>query len=287
MLDRELIRRQPDFVRAGIQRKGLDASIVDAFLSVDSDWRAARTKQDAALAESNKISKSIGALMAQGKRDEAEIAKTEASRLKAAIPELEAESRRLETKLRRIELEIPNLPNENVPEGKDEAENVVRREWGTKPTFGFPAKPHWEIADQHGLFDLPRGAKIAGSGFPVYTGLGARLQRALVSFCADRITGERGYSEVYPPAIVNRESLIGTGNLPKFEDDLYRTTDDLFLVPTAEVPITNLYRDEILEPARFPSDWRATPPAFGARRGRRARTRAGYSGSISSIKSRW
>lgn len=252
MLDRELVRRQPDLVRAGIQRKGLDASIVDRFLSVDTEWRAARTEQDNALAESNKISKGIGALMAQGKRDEAETAKTEASRLKAGIPALEAESRRLEAELREIELNMPNLPDVRVPDGKDETENVVRREWGTKPAFDFSARPHWEIADQHGLFDLPRGAKVAGSGFPVYMGLGARLQRALVTFLADSITEGRGYLEVYPPIIVNRESLIGTGNLPKFEDDLYRTTDDLFLVPTAEVPITNLYRDEILDAGQLP-----------------------------------
>ncbi|RYG48905.1 serine--tRNA ligase [bacterium] len=253
MLDRELIRRQPDFVRAGIERKGLDASIVDAFLAADESWRAARTKQDAALADSNRVSKGIGALMAQGKKEEAEAAKAEASRLKAAIPEIEAEARTLEAALRQIELEMPNLPNENVPDGKGENDNVVRRVVGNLPTFdGFTPKPHWEIADQHGLFDLPRGAKIAGSGFPVYMGLGARLQRALVSFYADSITFERGFQEVYPPIVVNRESLVGTGQLPKFEEDLYRTTDDLFLVPTAEVPITNLYRDEILDASALP-----------------------------------
>ncbi|RYG23325.1 serine--tRNA ligase, partial [bacterium] len=132
-----------------------------------------------------------------------------------------------------------------VPEGKDETENVVVREWGTKPEGEF--KPHWEIAESLGLLDLPRGAKISGSGFAVYTGLGARLQRALFTFMIDHQTSRNGYQEVYPPYLVNSASLIGTGNLPKFEEDLYKADDDLYLIPTAEVPLTNLYRDEIVD----------------------------------------
>ncbi len=246
MLDRELIRRDPDFVRAGIRKKRLDPSVVDAFLQVDSSWRAVKTQLDEKAAESNRISKSIGQLIGQGKKEEAEAAKATTASLKSEISGLEAQERELEQSLRETELQLPNLPHESIPDGDDETANVLVREWGTKPTFSEAPKPHWEIADAHNLLDLPRGAKITGSGFVVYTGKGARLQRALFNFMVDHQTLTNGYKEIYPPFLVNRASLIGTGNLPKFEEDLYKVDDDLYLIPTAEVPVTNLYRDEIL-----------------------------------------
>lgn len=246
MLDRELIRRDPDLVREGIRRKRLDASVVDTFLQIDTDWRSVKTQLDEKAAESNRISKSIGQLIGQGKKEEAEAAKAQTSSLKAAIGELEGKERELEQSLREVELLLPNLPHESIPDGDDETANVMVREWGEKPTFAEPPKPHWEIAEGLGLVDLPRGAKITGSGFVVYTGQGARLQRSLFNFMVDHQTMKNGYQEIYPPFLVNRASLIGTGNLPKFEDDLYKVDDDLYLIPTAEVPVTNLYRDEIL-----------------------------------------
>lgn len=252
MLDRELIRKQPDLVRHGIQRKRLDSSIVDEFLSVDSEFRRIATETGNAQAEMNQVSKSIGMLMAQGKKDEAETAKAQASELKKRVSELEAEQREIEAKLFEIELEFPNLPHDSVPDGDDETQNPVVREWGEKPTFGFEPKPHWEIADQHRMIDLARGAKITGSGWVVYRGVGAKLQRALFNFMVDFQTGNNGYEEIYPPFVVNRESLIGTGNLPKFEDELYKTQDDFYLIPTAEVPVTNLYREEILDATQLP-----------------------------------
>lgn len=252
MLDRELIRKQPDLVRHGIQRKRLDSSIVDEFLSVDSEFRRIATETGNAQAEMNQVSKSIGMLMAQGKKDEAEAAKVQASELKKRVSELEAEQREIEAKLFEIELEFPNLPHDSVPDGDDETQNPVVREWGEKPTFGFEPKPHWEIADQHRMIDLARGAKITGSGWVVYRGVGAKLQRALFNFMVDFQTGNNGYEEIYPPFVVNRESLIGTGNLPKFEDELYKTQDDFYLIPTAEVPVTNLYREEILDATQLP-----------------------------------
>jgi seryl-tRNA synthetase len=252
MLDRELIRKSPDVVRQGIQRKRLDASIVDEFLSIDAEFRRVTTETGNAQAEANQIAKSIGALMGQGKKEEAEAAKAKAAELKKQVGELEAAQRELEDRLRAVELELPNLPHESAPDGDDESQNPVIREWGTKPTFDFTPKPHWDIADQHQLFDLPRGAKITGSGWVVYTGLGAKLQRALFNFMIDFQTEKNGYGEIYPPFVVNRDSLIGTGNLPKFEDDLYKTQDDFFMIPTAEVPVTNLYRDEILDAAQLP-----------------------------------
>jgi len=246
MLDRDLIRREPHTVKAGIERKHLDASIVDDFLETDSAWRAAKTELDEKTAESNRISKSIGQLIGQGKKDEADAAKAQTADLKRAIGLLESEERDLEAQLRAIELQIPNLPHASIPDGRDENDNVVVREWGTKPTFAEEPKAHWDIAESLKLLDLPRGAKISGSGFAVYTGQGARLQRALFNFMVDHQTLRNGYQEIYPPFIVNRASLIGTGNLPKFEEDLYKVDDDLYLIPTAEVPVTNLYRDEIL-----------------------------------------
>jgi seryl-tRNA synthetase len=251
VLDRELIRHQPDFVRAGIARKGLDASIVDSFLKLDEEFRRVRTSTGDLQAESNRVSKSIGQLMGQGKREEAEAAKEQAKVLKDQVAVNEAREREVEAALIDLELQFPNLPHESVPDGADETQNVVLREWGSKPDVPS-AKPHWEIADELGLLDLGRGSKITGSGFVVYRGWGAKLQRALFNFMVDFQADQNGYEEIYPPYLVNRASLVGTGNLPKFEDDLYRTTDDLFLIPTAEVPITNLYRDEILSADDLP-----------------------------------
>jgi seryl-tRNA synthetase len=252
MLDRDLIRQNPDLVRQGIARKGLDASAVDAFLEADSAWRSTVLDLERKQAEMNRISKSIGHLMAQGKRDEAEAAKGQTRELKEALAREEPQEKELEARLREIELLLPNLPHESVPDGKDENDNPVVREWGEKPSFDFQPLAHWDIAEKLGLLDLPRGAKIAGSGFAVYTGLGARLQRALFTYMLDVQTGRHGYHEIYPPYLVNRASLVGTGNLPKFEDDLYKADEDLYLIPTAEVPVTNLYRDEILGPEVLP-----------------------------------
>ncbi|MBV6459534.1 MAG: Serine--tRNA ligase [Fimbriimonadaceae bacterium] len=251
MLDRQLLREQPEFVRQQCLRKGIEAPI-DEFTRIDAEWRTQKHALDEMLARSNAISKTIGHLMAQGKREEAEAAKGETAALKAQIQALEQQVRDLEAALSEIELKFPNLPHESVPDGADPEDNVVVRTFAEPPTFEWEAKPHWEIGEELGLIDLARGAKIAGSGFPVYTGWGARLQRALISFMIDHQTQNNGYREVFPPYIVNTASLVGTGNLPKFEEDLYKVDDGLYLIPTAEVPVTNLYRDEILEAWQLP-----------------------------------
>lgn len=257
MLDRELIRKNPDLVRQGLLRKKTDPSIVDQFLEIDAEFRRVKTETGNAQAEANQIAKSIGQLMGQAQKDpskkeEAEAAKAKAGALKGRVAELEALEREIEAKLHEVELELPNLPHESVPDGNDENDNPVVRTWGEKPSFDFEPKAHWDIAEQHKMIDLARGAKITGSGWVVYTGVGAKLQRTLFNFMVDHQTSVNGYEEIYPPFVVNRESLIGTGNLPKFEDDLYKTQDDFFLIPTAEVPVTNLYRDEILEASQLP-----------------------------------
>ena len=246
MLDRQLLREQPDFVRRGAVRKGIDVDI-DRWLALDTEYRKVRTELNEKQAEQNRISKEIGNLMGQGKRDEAEAAKASVSALKAAVAEGEQRERELEADLRALDLTFPNLPHESVPDGKDSSENPVVRTWGEPGKFDVQPQAHWEVAERLQLVDLPRATKISGSGFAVYTGWGARLQRALISYMIDHQTLKRGYREVFPPYIVVRQSLIGTGQLPKFEDDLYAVGEDEFLIPTAEVPVTNLYRDEILD----------------------------------------
>ncbi|MCW5936794.1 MAG: serine--tRNA ligase [Fimbriimonadaceae bacterium] len=262
MLDRNFVRQNLDLVKAGAKRKGVDAP-VDEFLRIDAEFRSVKHEADEAKAEMNRISKSIGMLMGQGKKDEAEAAKAQTGELKGRIGELDARERDLEHRLHEVELKFPNLPHESVPDGVGADDNVPVRLWGDPPTFAEPPKPHWEIAEEHGLIDFERASKISGSGFAVYTGAGAKLHRALIQFMLDHQTLNRGYTEVYPPALVTGESLVGTGNLPKFEDDLYRCgTDDLYLIPTAEVPVTNLLRDEILDREHLPVKYAAFTPCF-------------------------
>lgn len=261
MLDRDLIRRHPDLVRAGASRKRIEAP-VDDFLRVDAAWRAERAELETKQAELNTASKSIGALMAQRKVEEANAAKAAAKDLSASIPVHSERARVLELELAELELAFPNLPHDSVPDGPDESANVVVRTWGEPPHFESPPPPHWEIADRLRLFDLPRGAKVAGSGFPLYVGAGAKLQRALAAFMIDLQVERNGYTELYPPQIVNRASLVGTGNLPKFEEELYKCDEDLYLIPTAEVPITNFYRDEILEGSDLPIRYAGVSACF-------------------------
>ncbi|MFI5385199.1 MAG: serine--tRNA ligase [Fimbriimonadales bacterium] len=248
MLDRNLIRRDPDAVKTGAKRKGIDVdAAVDDWIKTDASWRALSVDLQAKQAEMNQISKSIGMLMGQGKKDEAEAAKSQTRDLKESIGAGEQQERDLESRLHDLELGFPNIPHETVPEGLTADDNKVVREWGEQPKFAEQPQAHWDVAARLGLLDLPRGAKISGSGFALYTGLGARLQRSLFGWMIDHQTLRNGYREIYPPYMVNAASLIGTGQLPKFEEDLYKAEEDLYLIPTAEVPVTNIYRDEILD----------------------------------------
>lgn len=251
MLDRALIRKEPELVRAGARRKGVDAP-VDEFLATDEKWRKVKHELDVKNGEMNQASKSIGALIGQGKKDEAEAAKKQTAELKAAIQALESQERDLEAELHRIELLFPNLPHESVPDGNTPEQNQIVREWGEMPFFAEPPKSHVDICQELGLVNFEWGPKVSGSGFVVYTDRGARLVRALYSWMMDFQVQNNGYTEVLPPYLVSTDSLIGTGNLPKFAEDLYKTTDDLWLVPTAEVPVTNLYRDEIVDGTDLP-----------------------------------
>lgn len=261
MLDRQFIRQNPEAVRSGAARKGITAP-VDEFIELDQIRRTALYEFETVQAESNSISKSIGALMSLGKKEEADEAKARAAALKSKLPGLEERAKALEAQLHEIELKFPNLPHESVPDGTTPEENQTVREWGELPTFTEPPKSHWEIAQEHRLIDFERASKISGSGFAVYTGMGAKLHRALIQFMLDHQVQKNGYDEIYPPSLVTRESLVGTGNLPKFEEDLYKTDDGLFLIPTAEVPVTNLLRDEILDGTLLPIKYAAFSPCF-------------------------
>ncbi|HRI44050.1 MAG TPA: serine--tRNA ligase [Fimbriimonadaceae bacterium] len=261
MLDRQLLRTDPDLVRSGASRKGIEVD-VESYLRLDEEYRALLTDLQAKQAQSNQDSKAIGQLMAAGNAVAAEAAKASMKDLKAAIATGEERQRELEAKLQAMELQFPNLPHESVPDGFSEEKNQIIRDWGDIPQFDFEPKPHWDLAENLGLVDFPRASKISGSGFAVYTGWGARLQRALITFMIDHQTMQNGYAEVYPPYLVNAASLVGTGQLPKFEEDLYKADEDLYLIPTAEVPVTNLHRDEILEVYQLPMRFAAYSGCF-------------------------
>jgi seryl-tRNA synthetase len=263
VIDLRLLRSDPAQVRAALARRGdpAVATQLDDILALDARRRALVTELDQLKAERNEASRADAQLVKQkGALPPEVVAQRRA--LGERIATTEAEVRTLDDALADKTLYVPNIPLPDVPDGPASA-NVVVRSWGTPRPAGADVKPHWEIGERLGLLDLPRGAKLAGSGFPVFMGAGARLVRALLQFMLDLHTRQHGYVEVEPPFVVRREMMQGTGQLPKFADDAYHTAeDDLFLVPTAEVPLTNLYRDEILDGARLPIAHTAYTPCW-------------------------
>ncbi len=229
------------------------AEMIDQVIADDADRRAAQKELDAKLAQINQLSKSIGGLMQQGKKAEAEQAKADVAALKEATKQLSALMEAKENAMRDLLLQIPNLPKESVPEGTTAEDNVVEKMGGEMPNFdGFEPLPHWELAKKYDLIDFELGVKISGAGFPVYKGLGARLQRALINFFLDEARAA-GYLEIMPPTVVNAASGYGTGQLPDKEGQMYHAeVDDLYLIPTAEVPVTNIYRNVILNEKDLP-----------------------------------
>jgi seryl-tRNA synthetase len=226
----------------------LIAKIIDA----DKKRRATQLSLDNSLAELNTISKSIGMLMKEGKKEEAEAARSKTAQIKENNKTLEAALKDVEAEIQNMLVLIPNLPNDIVPEGTGAEDNVTVKSGGEVPELGADALPHWELAKRYDLIDFELGVKITGAGFPVYKGKGARLQRALISFFLDSAR-EAGYLEIQPPYVVNAASGYGTGQLPDKEGQMYHCTeDDLYLIPTAEVPVTNIYRDVILNEADLP-----------------------------------
>ena len=267
MLDIKLIREQTDEVKRALATVGVPAAQVDGVLAADAARRAVITEVERMRAERTEISKTVGKLAPA----ERERVVAEMRALGERIAAVEQRVAASEAAFEEAMLELPNIPHPAVPIGPDESANVVVREVGEVPHFDFPPRPHWELGTSLGLIDFERGVKISGSRFYVLTGVGARLQRALINWMVDLHVAEHGYTEVYPPAMVKRECLIGTGNLPKFGDTMYRDVeDDVWFIPTAEVPVTNMYRDEVLEPEQVPVYHVAYTPCF-----RRERMSAG------------
>jgi seryl-tRNA synthetase len=261
VIDLKRLRQDPDGSRASLLRRDPELGpTIDAILELDRQRRELLVKAETLKAERNAATEDV----ARRKRAK-EPADELMSRLKASgeeVKALDGRLREIEAALDQRALVLPNFPSELAPVGNASANRVVRT-WGEPPRLEFEPKPHWELGQMLGLFDLPTGAKLTGSGFPLFRGLGARLIRALSGFMLDLHTREHGYIEIAPPYLVNRASLTGTGQLPKFEEDLYlATADDLFLIPTAEVPVTNIHRDEILEAADLPRGYVAWTPCF-------------------------
>ena len=250
MLDIKLIREQPEFVKAGITRRGDDPTLVDEVLRLDSRRRELLGEVERLKAEKNAASKAIGKI-----KDPAERAQRIAW-MRAQddrIPELDKSTAEVESALYQLMLVLPNLPHPDVPTGTSEEDNILARTEGRPREFDFTPKPHWELGEELGIIDFERGVKLSGSRFFVLKGAGSRLQRALIAWMLDVHINRHGYTEITPPYLVKEEVLVGTGNLPKFGENLFRVKEaDLTLIPTAEVPVTNLYREEIIEPGRLP-----------------------------------
>jgi seryl-tRNA synthetase len=261
MLDIRLVREQPDRVRRGLESRGVDPIVVDRLLEGDERRRRLLTEVEALKARRNELSREIPQRAKAGQPIEA--LKDDARRIGEQIKGIEEELAAVENGDGDVLLTLPNLPHESTPVGRSEEENVVVRTWGGPPVFGTEPKPHWEIGAALGILDFERGTKISGSGFFVLKGAGARLERALIQWMLDTHTEKNGYTEIAPPFAVNRAALVGTTQLPKFEEDLYRIQDeDLFLVPTAEVPVTNLHAGEILDASQLPIRYCAYTPCF-------------------------
>ncbi len=266
MLARELVRTSPDRIRAALAARHSDAPF-ERLLAADARWRESQAELEALKAERNRGSKEVGGLFASGRKAEGEALRAAMADLGARLAAAEQAAAALAAEVAELELAIPNLPHSSVPAGADETANRVERTWGEPPAFAFPPQAHWDLGPALGILDFERAAKVAGARFAVLWGNGAALERALVTFMLDLHRG-RGYREVYVPFLVNRQALLGTGQLPKFEADLFHVEGtDYFLVPTAEVPVTNLHRGEVLEEETLPRRYCAYTPCFRAEAG--------------------
>jgi seryl-tRNA synthetase len=269
MLDLNFVRDNLPLVEEKLRQRGMDpAAVLKDFREVDTLRRQAITEAETSKAQRNKSSDEIAKLKKSGQDASAAMAQTKDLREK--IQTLEKTAADLDARLRDILAGIPNLPHSSVPIGHSAEQNVEVRKWGTPPNFDFAPKPHWDLGAELGILDLERAVKLTGARFAVYWDLGAKLERALMNFMLDLHTRQHGYTEVLPPYLVNSESMYGTGQLPKFASDLFRVPHgdkDLWLIPTAEVPVTNLYRDEVLDQARLPISLTAYTPCFRSEAG--------------------
>ena len=268
MLDLAFVRDHLPLVEEKLRQRGMDPAILKGFQEIDSERRSAITEAETMKARRNQL---VGEFQRLKKEKQDTTANLQEQKgLKDRIAQADERVTACDRKLRDLLTNIPNLPDDSVPVGKSEADNAEVRRWGTPPKFDFTPKPHWELGEELGVLDLERAAKITGARFAVYWDLGARLERALMNFMLDLHTREHGYTEVLPPFMVNADSMYGTGQLPKFEADLFKVPHgekNLYLIPTAEVPVTNLYRDETLDGARLPISLAAYTPCFRSEAG--------------------
>jgi seryl-tRNA synthetase len=265
MLDIKYLRQNIDFVSGKMRERG-QAMNLERFIALDAERRDIIQEVEGLRSERNTVSKQIGEKK-KNREDAADII-ARMGDVSARIKELDETLKQTDDELQAIMMTIPNLPHASVVCGKGAEDNPIIRVWGEKPQFSFTPRPHWEIGESLNILDFARGAKITGARFTLYRGFGARLERALINFMLDLHTGEHGYTEVLPPFLVNRESMTGTGQLPKFEEDLFRIDKvDYFLIPTAEVPVTNIHRDEILAEKELPITYVAYTPCFRAEAG--------------------
>ena len=273
MLDIKLIRENPEKVKAAMKTRNKDMdAVVDEILEIDAQVRALTQKADALKAEQNAASKKIPQIKKEG-GDISEIM-TRMNEIKEEVKTLDAEKNELAAKQKNMMYEFPNVPSDTTPVGKDDSENVEIRRYGEPRKFDFEAKAHWEIGADLGILDPETAAKVTGTRFHFYKGLGARLERAIISFFLNTHS-DNGYTEVFPPFMVNRASMTGTGQLPKFEEDAFKLTNDYFLIPTAEVPVTNMFRDDILDGAQLPMSFCAYSACFRAEAGSAGRDTRG------------
>jgi seryl-tRNA synthetase len=269
MLDLNYVRENIDKVREALQKRRGDTTALDDFARADEERRRVIAESDQLNAQRNTSSREIGQLMKEGKKDEADARRAEVGTLKDRIAELDQHRTQAEERMRELLSTLPNVPHESVPVGESEEDNVEVRRWGTKPEFTFEVKDHVDLGTALGILDMERATKIAASRFIILNGAGARLERALINFMLDVQTREHGYLETLPPLIVNRAALFGTAQLPKFEVDLFKLEDprELYLIPTAEVPVTNYHREEILDASQLPMKWAAYTPCFRSEAG--------------------
>jgi seryl-tRNA synthetase len=278
MIDLAFVRANLTLVEEKLRSRGMDpAAVLGNFADIDRERREAITRVETLKAQRNKLTEDISRLRREGADTTAQTEQTRS--LKTEVESLEAKAAATDERLREMMQTLPNLPQDSVPAGKDEHGNREEKVWGEQPEFDFAAKPHWELGEALGILDFNRAAKISGSRFVVHFGQGARLERALANFMLDLHTGEHGYTEVLPPFMVNSKSLFGTGQLPKFAEDLFHCDDkgaykpgkyqesDHWLIPTAEVPVTNLFRDETLDEAQLPISFCAYTPCFRSEAG--------------------
>ena len=273
MLDIKFVRANPHVVQEAMAKRGAEVNL-DEFLKLDEDRRKKLAEVEQLKNQRNVTSKEIGTLKREGK-DASELVQ-KMTEVGEKIKSLDEEVKEIEAKLEEIIMGIPNIPNDSIPVGPDESYNRVERTWGEPRKFTFEPKPHWEIGENLDILDFERAGKVTGTRFTFYKGLGARLERALINFMLDVHTNEHGYIETLPPFMVNKYSMIGTGQLPKFEEDMFKVANnDYYLIPTAEVPVTNIYRDEILDEKDLPILHCAYSPCFRAEAGAHGRDTRG------------